>query len=161
MTDLAKIRRSHIVLMERTCATLGHVLARVDQATATTLRDRNDGPKGWTVLEVVCHLRDFDGIFRRRAQMMLAETHPALPAYDHEQMAIDQAYNRQDLRQVYADFARSREETIAFFRGLDADQWERTGEHPERGFFTMTDAVIQVGTHDITHLEQITRILFT
>jgi len=49
--------------------------------------------------------------------------------------------------------------TIAFFASLTPEQWARDGVHPEREGFTMTDAVMQVGLHDLDHLEQITRIL--
>ena len=42
---------------------------------------------------------------------------------------------------------------------ITAADWERGGVHPERDNFTMTDAVMQVGLHDLDHLEQITRVL--
>jgi len=164
MIDLIRLRRRHILLMDQSCATLGHVLSRVDQETATTLRDAHDGPKGWTVVEVVCHLRDFDAIFRNRGVMMRDQTGcppgAALPHFDHEELARQGNYNAHDLRQVYAELVESRRQTIAFFEALTPAQWECTGIHRERGHFSMDDAVVQVGTHDITHLEQITRILF-
>ncbi len=160
MSDLDKLRRRHILLMDQSCTTLGHVLSRVDQDTATTLRDAHDGPKGWTVVEVVCHLRDFDTIFRNRAVMMRDETQPMLPHFDHEELARQGNYNAHDLQQAYAELAASRRQTHAVFEALTAEQWERTGIHHERGHFTMDDAVMQVGMHDMTHLEQITRILF-
>ena len=84
MDQLTKIRQAYIGTMAMTARTLGHLLAPVSQEQATTLRD---GPEGWTTVEVVCHLRDFDGFFRGRAEMILAEETPNLPAYDHE--AID------------------------------------------------------------------------
>jgi hypothetical protein len=160
MTDLAKIRRRHILLMEQSCQSLGHILSQVSQATATTLRDAHDGPKGWTVVEVVCHLRDYDTIFRNRAVMMRDLNHPALPFFDHEELARQGNYNAQTLRHVFAELAESRGRTVAFFKQLEPAQWDCTGIHPERGHFTMDDAVMQVGMHDMTHLEQITRILF-
>jgi hypothetical protein len=153
------IRNRHIRLMQQTCDTLVNVLGPVNQETATMLRDPNDGDKGWTVLKVLCHLRDFDGFFRGRAEMMRRAARPDLPAYDHEALAIERNYNGQDLREVLDALVASRQQTVEFFQGLSAAEWERTGVHPERGHFTMTDAVMQVGTHDVTHLEQITRIL--
>ncbi|RMG81632.1 MAG: DinB family protein [Chloroflexi bacterium] len=152
----AAIRERHIALMELTLAILKNVLHSVSQEDATTYRD---GADGWTVLEVLCHLRDFDRIFHERARMMLAEDYPQLPAYDHEQMAIDARYNEQDLREVYEELAQSRQAFIAFFNQLDEDAWQKAGVHPERGHFTMLDALMQVGHHDVVHIEQITRIL--
>ena len=137
----------------------GNVLAPVSQAVATSLRDGQDGPKGWTIVEVVCHLRDFDLFFQHRAQLMLQQENPTLPAYDHEALAIERNYLSNDVHQAYTVLVESRRQFVEFFEGLTAEQWACAGIHPERGHFTMTDAVMQVGTHDCTHLEQITRIL--
>ena len=154
--QITAVRQAHLALMERTANTLALFLAPLSREAATTLRDGGDG---WTVTEVLCHLRDFDGYFRGRAIMMIEGETPHLPAYDHEAIAIADRYNEQDLRTVVADFLRSREQTYAFFAGLTDEQWERVGIHPERGHFTMTDAALQVGHHDTIHLEQIGKIL--
>lgn len=159
MTDMTTIHQRHIVLMQRTCDTLVNIFATVSQEQATTRRDPNDGDKGWTALEVLCHLRDFDGFFRKRAEMMVNQEHPDLPAHDHEALAIERNYNSQVLATVVDELVASRQQTAAFFQGLSDAAWARTGVHPERGHFTMTDSVMQVGTHDALHLEQITRIL--
>lgn len=158
--DIGKNRHRHLQFIQQTLDTLRHVLAPVSQTNATTLRDRSDGDKGWTVVEVLCHLRDFDRVFRSRAEMMRDQEYPTLPAYDHEQMAREGNYNSQQLTTVLAELTRSRQETIALFEQLNDEQWARAGVHPERGHFTMVDAALQVGMHDVIHIEQITRILF-
>ena len=159
MVNLAKIHHRHIALMKTTSEILMNILQQISQETATTYRDPNDGDKGWTTLEVLCHLRDFDGYFRGRAEMMLAQERPTLPAYDHEAIAIENNYNSQDFEQVLSEFVQSRQQTIQFFKSLTDKQWESDGMHPESGHFTMTASVVQVGTHDVSHIEQITRIL--
>jgi uncharacterized damage-inducible protein DinB len=156
---MTKVRTRHIIIMGKTCATLGNILRTVTQEQAATLRDPNDGEKGWTALEVVGHLADFDGYFYQRAVMMLEQVYPQLPPYDPEALAIEHAYNSQPLDEVYNRLAQSRERFIDFFRNLTDDQWNRAGVHPQYGHFTMTDAVMQVCSHDVNHLEQITRIL--
>jgi hypothetical protein len=156
MDQFTRIRQSHLNTMNLTARTLGHLLAPVSQEQATTLRD---GPNGWTTVEVLCHLRDFDGFFRGRAEMMLAGGTPQLPAYDHEALAIERNYNAERLTDVYDALLRSREATHARFASLTPEQWELAGIHPETGYFTLTDAVRQVGTHDLTHIEQILKIL--
>ncbi len=151
-----QVRKRHIWLMKTTCDILENVLQDVTQEQATTLRD---GPDGWTVVEVVCHLRDFDGFFHHRAIMMLEQDHPTLPGYDHEALAIERNYNSEQLSEALAALKSSRQRFIDLFKSLSAEQWERTGIHPEREYFNMTEAVMQVGLHDVTHIEQITRIL--
>lgn len=154
--NLEDIRRRHIGLMGKTRDTLRNITSGITQETATTYRDSGDG---WTVLETLCHLRDFDGFFQHRAQMMLEQEHPQLPAYDHDALVIEREYNKQDLQAVMQELNDSRDAFIAFFQSLDEAGWSRTGIHPERGHFTMLDALMQVGLHDADHTEQITRIL--
>ncbi len=150
------LRKTTIWMMDRTFRTLNNIISEVSQEDATTYRDGGDG---WTTLEVLCHLRDFDGYFYGRAVMMLEQDTPQLPAYDHELIAIENDYNAQDLQQVLQALKMSRERFIMFFKDLPEPAWERNGVHPERESFTMTDAAMQVATHDITHIEQITKIL--
>ena len=154
--QLTGVRQAHLFLMDLTARTLGHLLAPVTPGVATTLRD---GAGGWTVTEVLGHLRDFDGFFRGRAEMILAEEYPRLPAYDHEAIAIERRYNEQDFRAIYEELLRSRDRTRALFADLTPEQWARAGVHPERGHFTLTDAAMQIGLHDSLHIEQIGKIL--
>lgn len=156
VTTLTQVRERHIRQMQMTCDILGHILKNISEEQA---HDLQDGPEGWSIIEVACHLRDFDLIFHNRAKMMLEQDHPQLPAYDHEAMAIEKKYQEEELAYVFYDLKESRNEFVEFFNSLTDEQWERTGVHPERDSFTMTDAVMQVGLHDISHLEQITRIL--
>jgi len=155
-TTLYQVRKRAIWQMKTTCEILGHILKNISEQQAHNLQD---GPEGWSIIEIVCHLRDFDEFFYQRAQMMLEQEHPQLPAYDHEAIAIERKYRNEELAYAYYDLKESRERFVEFFKSLTDEQWERTGIHPERDSFTMTDAVQQVGLHDIDHIEQITRIL--
>lgn len=155
-TSLTQVRKRAIWQMNTTCEILGHILKNISEEQAHDLRD---GPEGWSIIEIVCHLRDFDIFFYKRAKQMLEEDHPQLPGYDHEAIAIERNYQDEELAYAYYDLKQSRDKFVEFFHDLTDEQWERTGIHPERDSFTMTDAVQQVGLHDITHIEQITRIL--
>lgn len=156
MDNIADLRKRQVNLSKKTLDTLGNILHGVRPAPARTLRD---GADGWSVLEVVCHLRDFNDIFHERVRMMRDLDHPTLPAYDHEAMARERRYNAGDLPTAYAALVDSRRAIIATFKALTPEQWERGGIHPERGLFTLTDAALQVVAHDCDHTEQITRIL--
>lgn len=154
--SLKSVRQRQIATMRLTCDTLGHVIGPLSAEQARELRD---GPQGWSIVEIVCHLRDFDEIFYQRALMMLNEEQPKLPAYDHEAMAIERGYQEQDFNEAYLTLRRSRRRFCDFFASLSPQQWQSGGHHPERDSFDMTDAAMQVGLHDLDHLEQITRVL--
>lgn len=156
MTTIETIRVRHIGLMRKSVKTLGNVIQGLTLEQATTWRDGGDG---WTVTEVMCHLRDFDVFFYGRAEMMVALENPVLPAYDHLALARDLKYNEQNLFDVYESLRIHREKFAQFFESLEGDQWDHTGQHPERDSFEMLDALMQVGLHDNDHLEQVTRII--
>jgi len=159
MSNMQKVRTRHINLMEKTLQILDNMMSDVSQEIATTLCDLSDAPNGWTTVEVVCHLRDFDKVFHSRAQMMVDQEEPKLPAYDHEEMAVEGNYSEQSLSAALDALRASRAEFVAFYRGLSDAEWERSGVHPESGQFSLTDSVMQVGHHDVMHIEQIVRIL--
>ena len=155
-TSWQQVRERHIGAMQKSCDILGHILQGLTNDEARALRD---GSEGWSIIEIVCHLRDFDEIFYKRAQMMQAQGQPQLPAYDHEAMAVERAYQQEDLAEALGALQASRARFVSFLSALTPEQWQRTGVHPERDSFTMTDAAMQVGLHDLDHLEQITRVL--
>ncbi len=149
--------RRLIATIRLNAATYQHILAGISHSDAATYRDGGDG---WTALEVVGHVHDFDGIFLARARRILTEENPALVPRDHDQLVIDGAYNRRDKDALGAALVASRADLADFFEGLHDADWSRTGVHPERETpFMLSDALLQVVGHDATHLEQITRLL--
>ncbi|MFT5194164.1 MAG: hypothetical protein ACI9EW_001923 [Cellvibrionaceae bacterium] len=156
MTTIETIRTRHISLMRKSIQTLGNVIQGLTLEQAITWRDSGDG---WTITEVMCHLRDFDVFFYGRAEMMVALENPKLPAYDHIALARDLKYNDQNVFEVYKSLRIHREKFAQFFDSLEGEQWDHEGQHPERDSFTMLDSLMQVGLHDNDHLEQMTRII--
>lgn len=155
-TTWGQARERQIASMRLTCKILSHILRHVSTMDARRLRDGSDG---WSIVEIVCHLRDFDEIFHSRARMMLEMEYPELPAYDHEAMAIERNYQAESLADAYNALKASRARFAAFFEALTPAEWARGGAHPERDSFSMTDALMQVSAHDLDHLEQITRVM--
>jgi len=126
------------------------------QAQATTARDGDDG---WNVVEVMCHLRDFEKIFWERAQAIDETDNPTLKGYDHEQLALLNDYANQQIDDVLADFLKTRQHFLFWLAERPDTAWDRVGTHPENGEITLLGQAVQVATHDMDHLEQIIRIL--
>ncbi len=156
MSILERAIKRNSEMIHLSCTTLGNLLAGLSRETVTTLRD---GPDGWTVLEVVCHLRDFEQIFYERLQTALVEEGPSFPLPDQDAMAIERRYNEQDLKIVYAELHTARARFIGAVGPLSQEQLARSFIHPHRGPETIADIVLNITRHDLLHLEQITRIL--
>ena len=135
---------------------LDGLLAGVDDDLA---RRAKGGDEGWSVVEVVCHLRDAEERAVERARAMRDEDSPMLAAYDQDALAIERGYADDDLRLAAAAFARHRADHVAVLRTLPAGGWARTGRHAEEGTITVEGQAIHLATHDVQHLAQIARAL--
>lgn len=143
--------------LRKTSVLLDALLKDVTQAQAEAL---TDGPDGWSVVFIVCHLHDFEAIYTQRVEDMLGTVHPTfriMPSND--EMVVQNDYAHQDLRQVLADLGQRRQNFIALLEGLTDEQWQRTGVHPQQGEATVLDVAINTGLHDVDHLEQMARCL--
>ena len=145
--------------LEHSRKTLGHVLADVTQEGAQTIRD---GDEGWSVLEILCHLRDYQAIFAERIRRILAEDNPTFTPYDETArlaLVVENDYANQDLRAVFADYAATRRHMIDRLASLDEYQWRREGRFAVDDVVDLTMPVVHTLLHDADHTEQIARIL--
>lgn len=118
-----------------------------------------DGGTGWTALEVLGHLLEFDRLFAERVRLMLAEDSPALPFPDPDEQVRAAAYNTQPATDVLVAWMAARDELVALFEGLDDSDWARAGQHPTRGAYGVEDQLLLIPWHDTNHLAQISTIL--
>lgn len=118
-----------------------------------------DGGKGWTVVEVMCHLRDFEGVFLERVKLTVEQDNPELPFPDPDLLAQMHHYNDQQLTDVYTAWREQRHTMIAYLEARAETDWERAAKHPKRGPFTLTDQLFLIAFHDSIHTEQMLRIL--
>ena len=104
-TTWGQARERQISAMRLTCTILGHILHNVSDDQARALRD---GPMAGPSSKSFATLRDFDEIFHRRARMMLEREQPQLPAYDHEAMAVERAYQHESVADACGALKQSR-----------------------------------------------------
>jgi hypothetical protein len=132
------------------------LLAGVTQDQAARLRDGDDG---WSVLEVMCHMRDIELIFTQRARDLLERQSPIFQVTLNEELIARGDYAAQDLRAVLAEYKSLRAAFVALLEPLTDDQWLLAGTHPSQGPATLLDVAINTGLHDVDHQEQIIRCL--
>jgi hypothetical protein len=134
----------------------------VTQLSAEQQNRLRDNGVGWTVVEVICHLRDFDMVFLERAELTLREEYPQLPFPDADRLARERNYNVLDARTAIAHWEANRRRMLGFFEGIDLndeEKWGQLGAHPKRGPFSLNDQLMLIPRHDTQHLEQIAGII--
>lgn len=126
------------------------VIPLVSEVPAEVLRRRPAAGK-WSAHEHACHLAAVGSMMRGRLERMLAEENPALAPYDPDRENLLDA----DLGEALARFAREREELVARLNELPAAAWERTGEHPMYGRWSVFTMLRKLALHDLFHAYRI------
>lgn len=156
MQPAATIRKWQFEQLHRATDVMKYV---VQTASEADLRTYRDGGNGWTVVEVLCHLRDWEDIFAERARMTVEQENAALPNPDPDKAAAEGRYNEQTVNEALAAWNDKRHGLIAYLEGLDESAWGRIAQHPRRGPISLMDQLLLTVWHDMNHIEQITKIL--
>jgi hypothetical protein len=116
-------------------------------------------PNGnWSILEIVCHLRDEETEdFGKRLRLTLEDPSLPWPGIDPEGWAREREYNDQDFGTAVDAFAAARQQSVAWLRGLKNPAWTNTYEHPIAGELSAGDLLAAWAAHDQLHLRQIAK----
>jgi hypothetical protein len=142
--------------LKATPDTLAGLLDGVTQAEAHSAKG---GDENWSVVEVICHLRDAEEFFVKRMQAMRDQDNPVIVGYDQAALARERNYKAADLQEALAGFSAFRQLAIAEFSKLTAEQWQRSGQHNEMGQITIFAQTVHHTAHDAIHCAQIARQL--
>ena len=133
---------------------LNGLLNPIDTAQA---RSATGGDENWSVVEVICHLRDAEEFFIKRYQSMRDQENPVIVGYDQEALARERNYKNADIRASLASFNALRRQTISELSRLTPEQWQHQGQHNELGQITIFAQAIHHVAHDAIHCAQIAR----
>jgi hypothetical protein len=126
------------------------------QAQATAARG---GEEEWSIVEVVCHLRDAEEQALARMRLMRDATDPVIAAYDQERWARERRYAEPSLPEALAAFNRFRAQHVTELAQLSPQEWQRSGQHEEQGTITISSHTLHIVSHDALHAAQIARQL--
>jgi hypothetical protein len=132
------------------------LLEGVSQEQAQSARG---GDEGWTIVEVLCHLRDAEERAVIRARQMAAEEHPFLESYDQDAWAVERRYAEENVTKALEEFLRHKRVHIALLESMPAEEWQRTGHHAEWGDVDIYSQALHMIAHDFQHAAQIARQL--
>ena len=104
-------------------------------------------PGKWSVLEVVCHLADFEPIYVDRMKRIIALERPLLIGADEVLFAKNLAYHHRDLEEELATIDLARRGFARVLRSLPETVLQRTGVHNERGMTTLEEMLVLCNKH--------------
>lgn len=157
MQPLATVHGWQFIQLENNQKTVEWILRSADPAVLTTYRD---GGSGWTALEVLCHLRDFEQVFLERLHITVEQDKGALPFPKPDDLAAAGNYNSQNVEDALAAWKATRASLLAFLRERPDSDWERTAIHPVRGELSLNEQLTLATQHDTIHMEQMSRVLY-
>ncbi|MBX3063751.1 MAG: DinB family protein [Anaerolineae bacterium] len=142
--------------LRKTPVVLNSLMRDVTQQQAQQM---TDGADGWSVIETLCHIRDFGDVLAQRVDLVLTQEKPALPSMQPGKEHRNRDFQQQDLRAEFAIFLDVRRRLVERLLTLTPEQWQRIGLHAAYGEMTVLELVIHATWHDLNHIEQIARSL--
>jgi len=110
---------------------------------------------GWTIRNIVSHLRDAQGVLDFRVGLFIKQEHPVLESKAVFAWATNEAERPPSARDIFETYRASRAETLRQLESLPLSDWWRTGRHQEFGTLTLRQQVSYFASHEITHFPQI------
>jgi uncharacterized damage-inducible protein DinB len=110
-------------------------------------------PGKWSMLEVVCHLSDFEPVYLDRMKAILTQDKPTFFGRDENAFAAKFAYHQRDLAEELSLIESCRQSMTRILRTLPAADFQRLGVHNEAGEMTFESLLRRVTGH-LTHHAQ-------
>ncbi len=112
----------------------------------------------WSVLELVCHMRDYAEIFESRVGRAVNEDNPQVRSYDNDEMSASREYLSQDVDRVLGVHKAIREKMLGELSKLTDAQWKRSVRHPTWGEPTLEWLMNRCAEHELEHLADIASV---
>lgn len=110
---------------------------------------------GWSIQQVVTHLRDAQGVLSTRVKLLLEQDDPILTAQAVFDWATREKGRQVTTHDIFDMYWNSRKKTIARLESISLKEWGRSGEHEEFGRVSLKQQVSYFAAHELTHLRQL------
>jgi uncharacterized damage-inducible protein DinB len=143
-----------LAAVERLRETPAEVAALLDGLSEDSLT-RQPESEGWSICQVMSHLRDAQGVLSARLNLMLEEENPRLTSQAVFEWATREETRPPTTQEIFETYRASRREAIARLESIPLKDWWRTGQHEEFGPVTLRQQVSYFAAHECTHFPQI------
>ncbi len=149
------MKNQHLELIEALKSTPETLKGLLSQVTLEHARSAKGGDEHWSMVEVICHLRDAEEISLQRIKTIRDQDHPRIARYDQLVLARERNYREADPYAALEMFTSFREQHAAVLSALSLEEWERVGEFAAFGEMTISAHTIHKLYHDTIHCAQI------
>ncbi len=144
-----------LAIQRETPATLARL---IDGLSDQQLRHR-PSPDKWSIIEILAHLAGDELATSWRYRQMIEHDGEILLGFDQELWARLGNYAAWNARDALELFRLLREANLRMLSALSPQEWERSGNHVERGRLTVRELVRHMAAHDVNHVKQIEKLL--
>jgi hypothetical protein len=113
----------------------------------------------WSVIEIVAHLAEDELVSSWRYRQMLEHPGCSLTGFDQDKWAAYGRYEEWSSQEALDMFTLLRTANLRMLRALNSEEWQRFGNHAERGRISVRDLALHMAGHDLNHLKQIRSLL--
>jgi DinB superfamily len=142
-------------ILERTPAVLTHLLSGLSHEWLSS----NESGNSWNSLEVVAHLIECEkhNWIPRISSILSNNDNEPLPPFDRFSHLGKEA----GIDELLREFNQSRQQSLYQLNAFKVNPFDlnRTGFHPEFGSVTLEQLLSTWAVHDLTHINQISRVL--
>ncbi|HET6422229.1 MAG TPA: DinB family protein [Planctomycetaceae bacterium] len=118
---------------------------------------RTPAPPGvWSVLQIVCHIADFEIVYADRIKRILVEDRPTMFSGDPDQFAARLAYDQRDVEEELSVITAVRAQVTRILRTAAPADFEREGIHSTDGPMSLALLLKRIGGHIPHHVKFIT-----
>jgi hypothetical protein len=158
MSEIYTTVEDILLSLDRALTIYPAILAGLNETAA---QDWREGPREWSVVEILCHLRDAEANALERCRRMVEEEMPRLQSWDPEELAKEKDYRSESFQGAIKAFLTSRRETLTYLKGLTREQWACGAIHSSMGELTILSYMTHMAAHDWDHAAQIIRTIST
>lgn len=146
-------RKYLIIALEGTPQVLGALLDSLE--TEDERWDLRPDPERFTLREIVAHLASVEPNWTQRALRIRDENQPVFDSVPLQ----DEAIGRNNPADNLVFLRENRLQFVNVLKGLQEEDWEKTGESQTMGIITLEQQAVFVLTHDGYHTSQVVQWL--
>lgn len=148
---MAETRDEMLRQYEEGPSVLADALAKVPDGALSWRPD----PTEWAVDEIVCHCADAEAFYSGRLRYFLALETPPILGLDQDVLADVQKDFKQPTGPAMTFIEAARAINLITLTQIPEETWQRTGQHTERGGWTLDNWLESMANHLHIHAHQI------